>query len=301
MKMTVSNWLRVSRANFLPASLLPFTLGSALAGREGPFSLARFLTGAVSVAAVHLAANLFNEYWDHILRADSHGKDYAPHFGGSQSIQAGVVTAQQVRASARLCLVLGLAGGAALAADCRSLAGLLFVIAGGFLAWAYTARPLSLAYRGAGEPVIFAAFGLLLVNGGYLAQAGTIAAPPLILSLSSGLLISSVLLANEMADQPTDRAAGKMNWAARFGVPAVERLVRIFVSLPFLILFLGWAGRIFPPAFLAGIITLPFAFGMIRALRRAVKGGIGFEKSSARMIFLYTVYHATMIAIAFLA
>jgi 1,4-dihydroxy-2-naphthoate octaprenyltransferase len=291
----------VSRANFLPTSLLPFTLGSALAGREGPFYWIRFLIGLASIAAVHLAANLFNEYWDHCLAADAHGKGFAPHFGGSQSIQTGLVSAGRVRAAALICLAAGLIGGLSLAAVRRSLAGLLFVIAGSFLAWAYTARPLSLAYRGLGEVALFAAFGLLLVNGGYLAQSGMVAAGPLLLSLSSGLLISSVLLVNEIADASSDRAAGKMNWAARFGPAAGARAIRIFVFLPYLIIIVGWAGGILPIGSPLALITLPFVFGTVRALRAAAAAGIGFEKSSSRMIFLYAVYHAAMIAIALIS
>ncbi len=300
MRTAFSTWLRVSRANFLPVSLLPFALGSALAGRAVPFSWARFLAGAFAVAAVHLAANLLNEYWDHLLQADGHGKSFAPHFGGSRSIQSGLVPAVRVRATGYFCLALGLAAGAALAAERRSVGGLLFVAAGAFLAWAYTARPLSLAYRGAGEAAVFAAFGLLVVNGGYLVQAGRAAPAPLLLSLASGFLISSLLLANEIADSETDRAAGKMNWAARFGRKPVARAVGVFAGLPFPILLLGCALKILPSGFLAAFLVLPVALAMIHALQAALKRGGGFEKSSSLMVSFYAAYHAAMIAIALL-
>ena len=297
MGETISTWLRVSRANFLPASLLPFSLGSALAAREGRFAPFRFLLGSATVAAVHLAANLFNEYWDHLLEADAHGKDRAAHFGGSKSIQEGLVSPRQVRAAAALCLAAGLAGGGVLALAFRSLASFLFVGAGCLLAWAYTARPFSLAYHGLGEAAVFAAFGLLLVNGGYLVQTGRISAPSLLLSFPSGLLISAVLLVNEIADAENDRKVGKNNWAARWGGEICRRLVGIFTLGAFLFPILGWLSRILPFSFLAILAALAPAIAALRALRSAVTSGTGFEKSSARMISFYTIYHAAFIAI----
>ncbi|MCX6349251.1 MAG: prenyltransferase [Candidatus Aureabacteria bacterium] len=297
MWKTATTWLRVSRANFLPASLLPFSLGSALAAREGRFAPFRFLLGIAVVAAAALAANLFNEYWDHLLEADAHGKNRAAHFGGSQSIQEGLVSPKRVHAAAALCLAASLAGGVALALAFRSPASFLFVGAGCLLAWAYTARPFSLAYHGLGEAAVFAAFGILLVNGGCLVQTGRISAPSLILSLPSGLLISTVLLVNEIADANDDRRAGKRNWAARFGRPFCGRLAAIFTLGAFLFPILGWLFRILPFSFLAILVALAPAIAALRALRTAVTRGTGFERSSARMISFYTIYHAAFIAI----
>ena len=76
MQNSLSTWLRVSRINFLPVSLLPYTVGALWGLRAGAFSFGVFFAGLAGAGLVHVAANLFNEYWDFLMGGD--GFDVVP-------------------------------------------------------------------------------------------------------------------------------------------------------------------------------------------------------------------------------
>jgi len=297
MSVDLKTMWRVSRACFLPVSLLPYTLGGLFALRGSQFHLLRFLLGGVGVASVHLAANMINDYWDFRMGADSHGGRYQLHFGGSQSIQEGLVTPEAVRTAAWCLFLFSLCLGVGFSLALKSLALLAIVAAGIFIAWAYTARPFSLAYRGWGEIALFTAFGPLLFVGGFYLQAQTAGGPVILLSLPSGLLIAAVLLANEMADTMSDREAGKRTLIVRLGERAGVLIIGGCLVAASVIPAAGIALAGFPRSFLLALAILPLAGWCIRVLHRAAAGHAKFETSSGAVRHVVTAYHVLMMVI----
>ncbi len=289
-------WLRVSRANFLPVSLLPFCLGAAWAFSRGHRELLLSLIGLTGAGLVHLSANLFNEYWDYRYRADRPAGERSPHYGGSGAIQAGAVSPRSVQAAAWICLIIALAGGAVLSLMLLNLLILIFVILGGAIAWAYTAPPLRLVYRGGGEAALWLAFGPLLTAGGYLIPAGVLSGPVLLLSLGPGFMIAALLAANEFGDTADDARAGKKNLVVRAGPRRARAMVVLFLLLSFSPLAIGIAAGVFPASSLLVFLSLPPAILVSVALGRGLRGEGSFAKSSRLMILTYNLYHLSLIA-----
>jgi 1,4-dihydroxy-2-naphthoate octaprenyltransferase len=288
-------WLRVSRANFLPVSLFPFCLGTAWAFFRGYRDPLLSLVGLAGAGVVHLSANLFNEYWDFRCRADSSAGERSPHYGGSGSIQAGLISPRAVLAAAWSSLAAALAAGAGLALLKGNLLILIFTAAGGAIAWAYTAPPLRLVYRGWGEATLWLAFGPLLTGGGYLLPSGSLSGPVFFLSLGPGFLIAALLTANEFGDTAGDLVAGKRNLVVRAGRRRGQVFVRFFLLLAYSVPPIGVLIRVFPVSALLVLLSLVPAAAMVLALERGVRGKGGFAVSSRLMILTYNLYHLFLI------
>ena len=300
MRCSLSTWFRVSRINFLPVSLLPYTVGALWGLRSGAFSFGVFIVGLAGTGLVHVAANLFNEYWDFRQGADSLMGEYSPHYGGSRSIQRGAVAPSSVRRAAWLCLVSALASGFVLSVILMSPLLLGMIVGAAFIAWAYTARPLSLSYRGLGEASLFIAFGPLLVGGGYYLQAMRLDLSVILLSVPSGLLVTALLVANEVADVRTDSHAGKANLAVRWGAGRASVLVAAFLLLAYLVTGTATVCGVFSPAFLFSFLTAPLALQSFLSLRRSISAGAGFRESSAGMFRFFCLYHCIIALIIML-
>ena len=202
-----------------------------------------------------------------------------------------------VRQAAWLCLTGALLIGFGLVFILKSPI-LLFLVAGGvFIAWGYTAPPLSLAYRGWGELVLFIAFGPLLVLGGYYLQSVNFSGAAAVLSLAPGFLIAALLMANEIADAGDDARAGKKNLAVRWGPSRAGVLIAVGIGGAYAVVVLGGLSGLFPATFLLILFTIFWAERALRSLRTAVRAGGGFRLSSARMIVFYNIFIIAMIII----
>jgi 1,4-dihydroxy-2-naphthoate octaprenyltransferase len=97
---------------------------------------------------------------------------------------------------------------------------LLFVGAGLFSGWAYSAPPLRIVDRGLGELATMAAFGFFLPCSGYLFLAGGL--DPAVLPLVIPLLFLGLffIVSVELPDAGTDRYTGKQTLVVRFGPQA---------------------------------------------------------------------------------
>ncbi len=293
----LGRWIRVSRANFLPASLLPYCLGAAFALHlRYPFRPLLFLLGLVGAGTVHLAANLFNEYWDWRFAADRPAGKRLPHYGGSGAIQEGAVAPGAVLAAAWSGLGAALLLGILLSLHLGNLLLPVLVVSGGAIAWAYTAPPLRLVYRGGGEAALGLAFGPLLTGGGYLLAAGALSGPAVLLSLGPGFIMAALLTANEFGDTADDARAGKRNLVVRAGPRGGRIWVNLFLFLAYSVPAVGVLAGVFPPLALLAFLSLLPAAGAAAEIARAVRGEGDFARSSRLMIKTYNLYHLGLIA-----
>ena len=291
----VKNWIRVSRANFAPVIIFPYSVGAAFAARDCPFRLQKFLLGLFGGWLVLISACLLNEYWDYRFRADLLEDGRHPHFGGSKAIQEGVVSPAAVRRAAWFCFSVVVVMGGALSLFLSSWPLAALILSATVIAWAYTAPPFRLIYRGWGELVLFISFGPLLVSGGYLLQSGTVTMPIVLLSLSPGLLTAAVLVANEFGDEAADSRAGKKNLRFRAGPRRTLLVFRGCLFFAYAIPMAGSLAGIFPLIFLLVAGSFPLALWVSTLLGREIERGGDFEETSARMILLYNVFHIVLI------
>jgi 1,4-dihydroxy-2-naphthoate octaprenyltransferase len=140
--------------------------------------------------------------------------------------------------------------------------GLLSVAA----AIAYTGGPFPLGYYGLGDLTVFIFFGPVAVCGSYYIQALEFSFPVLIASIPVGLLITAILVVNNLRDINTDAAVGKKTLAVMLGTRGTryEYLICLLLSftVPFFMLFIGyvsiWVALV--------LLALPFAFSLIRSV-----------------------------------
>ena len=237
----------ITRGGFTSASLFPiFAVAAFLAGTGdnlfSPFSLVMCSLGIVFL---HVASNLFNDYYDVKDGTDGANTEYfnaglnstmlegAQLSGGSRAVELGLITHKGTLSLARKMLVLTLLVTSGLLVNSFYVTGefsnafyaLIVGFLGGFLGYFYTARPLRLvSRRGLGELAIFLSFGPLMTLGALFAiSSSTIELfsdlfyMALLLGIPHGLLTTNILYINQYPDTVSDAKTGKNHLIVTFG------------------------------------------------------------------------------------
>jgi len=254
-------WLAI-RPKTLPAAAAGVTMGGALAWLDGVFRLDAFLVCLLAALLLQIGSNLANDVFDF-----ERGADTAERLGPTRVTQAGLLTPSQVKAG--MWLVFALA--ALLGMYLIALGGwpiLLVGVAAILSAIAYTAGPFPLGYYGLGDVFVFLFFGLAAVGGTYYVQAGRL--HPLVWWLAGavGLLVTAILVVNNLRDLENDRKAGKHTLAVRLGEAGTRAEYTLCVLLAYLILpWLAWQ-RLLPWGGLLAWLSLPLAVKTLRTVLR---------------------------------
>ncbi|HKA55461.1 MAG TPA: 1,4-dihydroxy-2-naphthoate octaprenyltransferase [Candidatus Binatia bacterium] len=212
----VQIWIEATRPFSFTASVTPVLIGSVLGAIDGPFSFGRFLLALCGALFIHIGTNLINDYYDHLS-----GVDTLETVSGSQVIQRGLLTAEEVYWGGIVKFAIGSVFGLILVGLCGwpiLALGVVSVLAGYF----YTANPLSLAYIALGEATVFIFMGPVIVVGAYYVQREAFALTPFLLSLPVGCLVAAILQANNIRDLESDRARGKRTLATVIGRQAAN-------------------------------------------------------------------------------
>jgi 1,4-dihydroxy-2-naphthoate octaprenyltransferase len=265
----VATLLRATRAPSLFAGALPALVLTALVAAEGgSVHWGHFALTLLGLVAAQAGVNVVNDLFD-----DASGLDADPRFAknpfplGSRILQSGVLSRRGMWALAAGCFALAL--GCGLALD-RAHAGhvvLAIGVAGFLLGFFYTAPPLRLAYRGAGEPVIFLLFGPLAGLGTYYVQTGRFSVSALLLASVVGLLDTAILYLHHFPQREADAKHGKRTPIVRLGAEGAARLVPALLASPFaLVIGSVLAGAVGPGA-LVFVLAAPLA---LRAARSAL-------------------------------
>ena len=98
-------------------------------------------------------------------------------------------------------------------------------------AWLYTGGSRPYGYAGFGEVAVFVFFGLVAVLGTQYTQALRVDWVGLVLAASTGALSSSVLVANNLRDIPTDAQSGKLTLAVRLGDTRTRVLYQALLAI----------------------------------------------------------------------
>lgn len=264
-------WLRALRAPFLTASGLPVLLGAFAAyWKTGSLSAARLLLTLGGVLCIHIGSNLANDFFDHVTGCDRLNLEPTPFSGGSRVIQQGLISPKTVMAVSIVFFAAGLAQGLVLNRLVPGNTVILLGLVGLVLGLVYTAVPVKLSYRGLGETAVFLAFGPLVVVGSFTCQTGAIEAFPLAASLPAGLLVASILLANEVLDIEWDDRAGKRTLVVALGRRRAYLVFLVTYLGAYVWIALGLLLRVYPTAAIAALGPLPVVIRYLlpgRALR----------------------------------
>jgi len=261
-------YLLATRPAFLSITLAGCLLGFATALAEGvPFDRARAAVTLLLAVLAHAGINVLNDYCDHLNGSDARNTQRIyPYTGGSRFIQNGVLTPRQTLGFAVALFAATLAGGLWLLGAAG--VGLFWIgLAGLAIGWAYSAPPLRLNSRGAGEVSVAAGF-LLVVAGADFVQRGAFAPLPWVAGVSYALLVASLLYINQFPDRAADRASGKLHWVARLQPDVAAWGYGLMLLLAALTLLGGVLGGMLPLAALIALAALLPAMAAWRQLRR---------------------------------
>ena len=255
---TWNSWVLAIRPRTLPAAAAGVVMGSALAWQDGFFRFDAFIVCLLVALLLQIGSNLANDVFDF-----ERGTDTAERLGPTRVTQAGLLTPAQVKYG--MAVVFGLA--AILGLYLAWLGGWVIIILGLaaiLSAIAYTGGPFPLGYYGLGDIFVFLFFGLAAVAGTYYLHAGIVSSAAWWMTIPPGLIITAILVVNNLRDLENDRKAGKHTLAVRFGEGGTKVQYVICMVVAYLILIPVVLSGILPPLSLLAWASLPAA---VRATR----------------------------------
>jgi 1,4-dihydroxy-2-naphthoate octaprenyltransferase len=247
---------------------VPVIIGAGAALSQGAnFRPLIFAVTLVSALLIQIGTNFANDYSDFHRGADHEGR-----LGPLRVTQSGMISHESVRrgivvafgAAALLGCYLAWIGGWPIV-----LIGILSIICG----LAYTGGPWPFGYHGLGDLFVFVFFGLVAVTGTAYLQAGTWSTAALVASIPAGLLVTNILVINNLRDLPTDSAAGKHTLAVRIGERATRMQYALFAALAYAIVAgMALGGESQRKWLLLPWITAPLAVILVRKVVGGLAG-----------------------------
>jgi 1,4-dihydroxy-2-naphthoate octaprenyltransferase len=137
---------------------------------------------------------------------------------------------------------------------------LLVGIASIIAALAYSGGPYPLASHGLGDPFVFIFFGLVAVCGTYYVQALGLAPAALFSAIPPGLLITAILVVNNLRDIHTDRQSGKRTLAVILGVGGSRAEYAALLAASYAAVLLMWLFGLFGPWVLLPLLSCVMAW-----------------------------------------
>ena len=285
-------WLAAARPPTLLAALAPIAVGTAVASAEGAARPGIAALALATALALQIAANFANDLFDFEKGADTEERRGPP-----RALQSGWLDAREMRA------------GIALAVGVATLCGLGLVAVGGWpiaaagsfslaAALAYTGGPWPLGYHGLGDACVFVFFGVVGVVGSHYVQAGVLSPLAFATSLPVGLLVTAILVVNNLRDLDSDARAGKRTLAVCLGERTTRAYYAALLALAFAVpVALAVSGEISPIALLP-MLTLPLALRLAREVGRASDGASwnAALAGTARLAALFALLFAAGIA-----
>jgi 1,4-dihydroxy-2-naphthoate polyprenyltransferase len=287
----VRAWLLAARPATLPAAVVPVVVGSALAAAEGKFQPFPFAAALLASVLIQVGTNLANDYFDF-----RKGVDTQARLGPIRVTQGGLLKPEAVRnatvavfgLAAAIGLYLVAVGGWPILAI-----GLLSIAAAVF----YTGGPWPLGYHGLGDLVCFVFFGLLAVVGTVFLHTATVSGAAFTAAIPVGLLVTAILVVNNLRDIDTDRATGKHTLAVRIGRPATRAEYVALLAGAYLVPAGRWLAGASVWAWLPWL-TLPLAVSVARVILtqdgRALNPAL---RNTARLHLLYGLLFAASLLV----
>ncbi|WP_354701747.1 1,4-dihydroxy-2-naphthoate octaprenyltransferase [Paraconexibacter sp. AEG42_29] len=263
-------WIRATRPQYLPTSVVPGLLGALVALGAGGTEWLLLPVALLALLLVHAATDVCNDVED-----AANGVDAPDKVDNSQVFNTGLLSIEEGR---RLYAALFTAAFVLGVAICllQGPALLSYGLVGIFGGLLYTAGPKSLKHAGLGDPAIVLLMGPLLTQGAYTAVTGdAFHAAAFWVGLSPGLLITAVLAGNNLSDIDGDRAAGVRTLAVRIGFVRARLLYVVTLAAAFAATALVWATGLFGPAILLPLVLAPVAVARGRQALGARSAGDG--------------------------
>jgi len=261
-------WLLAARPKTLPAAVAPVVVGSAMAHVDQHFAFWPALACLSVALLLQIGVNLANDYFDY-----AKGVDTEDRLGPVRVTQSGLIAPDRVKAA--MASIFGLS----------LLPGLYLMVIGGWpvavlgaasilSALAYSGGPFPLASHGLGDLFVFIFFGLVAVCGTYYVQALHLTSMTLLMGIIVGLMITAILVVNNLRDIPTDQRAGKRTLAVMLGTRATKIEYSLLHAGAYLLPVFIWMGGLAAGVILVPLLSLPLAVSLNRTIWQTAIGDV---------------------------
>jgi 1,4-dihydroxy-2-naphthoate octaprenyltransferase len=248
------------------ASVLPVSVGGAIALSQGRMHWPLFLAALLGALGLHIGTNVINEIYD--VR---HGIDSITSPRMSMAILKGRISERDAFIVAWSGFILALLMGIFLLLH-RGwpivVLGLIGFIGGYF----YTAPPFQYKYRALGLPLVFLLMGPLMVGGAYFAVTGAFDPNVLIVSLPVGLLVTAILHGNEWRDVAEDTRHGFTTFSAQVGRETAHWVYVMLILGAYVAVGLAVMVGALPKLALLTLFSLPLMAWILRDAERGAEG-----------------------------
>ncbi|OMC16442.1 1,4-dihydroxy-2-naphthoate polyprenyltransferase [Mycobacterium sp. SP-6446] len=257
-----AQWISGARPRTLPNAVAPVVAGTGAAAWLHSAVWWKALLALTVAVALIIGVNYANDYSDGIRGTDDE------RAGPVRLVGSRLASPRSVLTAAVTGLTVGAAAGLALALVSSPW---LIVVGAACIAgaWLYTGGSKPYGYSGFGEVAVFVFFGLVAVLGTQYTQALRVDWVGLVLAVSIGALSSSVLVANNLRDIPTDAQSGKITLPVRLGDARTRVLYQALLAIAgvmTLVLMLA------TPWCATGLVATPLALRAARPVRSG-RGG----------------------------
>lgn len=238
---SIATYLKAARPFSFTASATSALFGSAAAfyhfsARDGfQFNVISCILVVIGCISIHIVSNLLNTYYD-----ERSGLDRMPEAAGADNaIVNGLMTPKQVLGEALFFFLLAAAIGVYFVLLCGTII-IALILFGALSAWAYTAPPFKLKYRGLGDIQVILSFGILMITGAYATQTYYIAVhsdyvKAVLMSLPLSFLVAAILHANNHRDREIDIRYGAKTLATRMSNKTSIRFFKLLLFAAYFI------------------------------------------------------------------
>lgn len=277
-------WLLAARPRTLPAAIGPVMVGMALSWSDGFFAPFPAFAAAIAALLLQLLSNFANDYFDFVKGADT-----SERLGPPRAMATGLLSAVEIYMG--MATVIGL----------LVLVGVYLFFIGGWpilvvgiasilAALLYTGGPFPFGYYGLGDLFVFIFFGLVAVSGTYFVQAGTLSVEVVLAAVPVGLLITAILVVNNLRDIETDAQAGKRTLAVLIGRRNTQYQYLILLAMAYMLPLILWLGFERSSAVLLPLLSLPLAVQRVYSIYTETGTALNsLLVMTAQLSFLYSL------------
>lgn len=282
----MKKWIMAARPWSFPASLMPALVAIAYVFfMDSAFANVNWLLGllaALGAVVFHCAGNLLSDYFDF-----KHGVDTAENLTSSnRTMVDGVLSPQSVLRFSLVMFAIGIAIGLVLTFRC-GLPILYMGLIGFFLSVFY----YKFKFSALGDLNILITFGMLIALGVVYTLTQQFFPKILCVSLPTGLLVVSILHANNTRDRDLDASAGIKTFAMFLGL----RGSRIYYALlqfgAYVLVVLDVMLQILPLWSLLVFLSLPMAIKNVKSIYGSddMSTIAALDGASAQLVMLFSL------------
>ena len=241
-------------------------VGTGVAIGDGVFAAGPFVAALFGAICLQVGANFANDVFDF-----ERGADTGDRLGPPRATQMGLLTPTQMKLGMWAAFLLAFLAGIYLVVVAGWIVvviGLASIVAG----LIYTGGPWPVGYHALGDAFTFVFFGMVAVVGTYFVQAEAAPGMVWLAAVPVGCTVTAILVANNLRDLATDRAAGKTTLAVVLGERGTRAWYVLLLVAAYGVAIALWPATRVEPWALLVLASLPLAVPLLRSVAGGTAG-----------------------------